>query len=284
MTRFTPGVLEINGKRCLIIADSVSHELPSSGTVLLESIEGFNIFCLAEELITKKAMYRGMPVYGYWQSLYASKCWQPDTGITAYKHGDTGQYIAVDLDEKTATTGEVVDGSAVAVAGEQLDQAQIRWLEISIDQITLPDSPAMTMAEQIAVQEKSNKTLLATVSFAILALIFGLVSGSWYVDREVSLFETRHEALISEVEAARATAERLKKTKLIAVPDQQDILSLLEDLSWVEGIEIPNSKIAAIQLSVPYGSYTDTIYILERHHISYTEQWLSDGHVQVGLQ
>ena len=284
MTQFVPGILEIDGKECLIIADSVSHELPSAGTVLLDRIEGFNIFCLAEELIAKKAMHRGIPVYGYWQSLYATKRWQPDTGIAAYKHGDTGQYVAVDLDEKTATTGEIVDGRAVAVAGEQFDQSQIRWLEITTEEITLPSRPAMTMAEQIAAQEKNNKVLLATAFFAALALIFGLVSGSWYADKETRHREAQHEALIAEVDAAQVVVDGLKQTKLVAAPDQREILSLLEDLSWIEGIEIPNSKINAIQLSVPYQSYTDMIYVLAQHDIPYTERWLSDGRVQVSLR
>ena len=284
MTSFVPGILEIKGKRCLIIADSLSHELPASDTVLLERIDGFNIFCLAEELITKKAMHRGVPVYGYWQTLYAAKQWQPDTGITAYKHGDTGQYVVVDLDEKTAITGEVVDGRAVAVVGEQFDPAQIRWLEIMTEQITLPSRAAMTMAEQISAQEKNNRNLLLTASFWVLALIFGLVLGSWYADKEARHLEAQHEALVSEIEAVQAVVDGLKQTKLIAVPNQQEILSLLEDLSWIEGIEIPNSKINAIQLSVPYQSYTNMIYVLAQHDIPYTERWLSDGRVQVSLQ
>ena len=284
MTAFTPGLLEINGKKCLIIADSLSHELPASGTVLLERVEGFNIFCLAEELIAKKAMYRGVAVYGYWQTLYASKRWQPDTGITAYKHDKIGQYVAIDLEEKIATTGEVVDGCAVAIAGEQLEQAQIRWLEITTDEIILPSRPAMTMAEQVAAQEKNNRAMLATVSLAILALIIGLISGSWYANREARHLEAQREVLTVQIDAAQATVSELKKTKLATAPDQHEILTLLEALSWIEGIEIPNSKIDAIQLSVPYRSYNDAIHILTRHNIRHTEQWLPSGRVQLSLK
>ena len=284
MTTFVPGLLEINGKKCLIVADSLSHELPASGTVLLERVEGFNIFCLAEELVAKKAMYRGVPVYGYWQTLYASNHWKPETGIIAYKHGTIGQYVAIDLDEKIATTGEVVDGRAVATAGEQLRQAQIRWLEITTEEITLPSRPAMTMTEQIAAQEKSNRTVLATVSLAILALILGSVSGSWYVDKEARRFEVHREALTAQIETARATVSELKKTKLATAPDQHELLTLLEALSWIEGIEIPNSEIHAIQLSLPYRSYNDAIYILTQHDIRYTEDWLPDGRVRLSLQ
>ncbi len=284
MTTFAPGLLEINGKKCLIIADSLSHELPASGTVLLERVEGFNIFCLAEELVAKKAMYRSVPVYGYWQTLYASKHWRPETGITAYKHGNIGQYVAIDLDEKTATTGEVVDGCAVATAGEQLQQAQIRWLEIATEDITLPSRPAMTMAEQIAAQEKNNRTILAAVSLAILALIFGLVSGSWYADKEARHLEAHHEALTVQIEEAQTMVSELKKTKLAVAPDQHELLNLLEALSWVEGIEIPNSEIDAIQLSIPYQSYNDAIHILTRHNIRYSEHWLPAGRVQLSLQ
>ncbi len=284
MTTFAPGLLEINGKKCLIIADSLSHELPVSGTVLLERVEGFNIFCLAEELVAKKAMYRGVPVYGYWQTLYASNHWQPETGITAYKHGTIGQYVAIDLDEKIATTGEVVDGCAVATAGEQLQQTQIRWLEITIEEITLPSRPAMTMAEQIAAQEKNNRTVLAAVSLAILALILGSVSGSWYINKEARHFEAHHEALTVQIEEARAMVSELKKTRLATAPDQHELLTLLEDLSWVEGIEVPNSEINAIQLSVPYRSYNDAIHILTRYNIRYAERWLPTGRVRLGLQ
>ncbi len=284
MTIFVPGLLEINGKKCLIVADSLSHELPASGTVLLERVEGFNIFCLAEELVAKKAMYRGVPVYGYWQTLHASNHWQPETGITAYKHGTIGQYVAIDLDEKIATTGEVVDGRAVATAGEQLRQAQIRWLEITTDEITLPSCPAMTMAEQIAAQEKNNRAVLAAVSLAILALLLGSVSGSWYADKETRRIEAHYEALTAQIEVARATVSELKKTKLATAPDQHELLTLLEALSWIEGIEIPNSEMSAIQLSLPYRSYNDAIYILTQHNIRYTENWLPDGRVRLSLQ
>ena len=284
MTAFTPGLLQINGKKCLIIADSLSHELPTSGTVLLERVEGFNIFCLAEELIAKKAMYRGVPVYGYWQTLYASKRWQPDTGITAYKHDNIGQYVTIDLEEKIATTGEVVDGFAVATAGEQLDQAQIRWLEITTEDITLPSRPAMTMAEQVAAQEKNNRAMLATVSLAVLALIFGLISGSWYADREARRLEAHRQVLTAQIDAAQATVSELKKTKLATPPDQHEILMLLEALSWIEGMEIPNSEINAIQLSIPYQSYNDAVHILTRHNIRYSEHWLPSGRVELSLK
>ena len=284
MTAFTPGLLEINGKKCLIIADSLSHELPASGTVLLERVEGFNIFCLAEELIAKKAMYRGVPVYGYWQTLYASKRWQPDTGITAYKHDKVGQYVAIDLEEKIATTGEVVDGYAVAIAGEQLEQAQIRWLEITTKEITLPSRPAMTMAEQVAAQEKNNRAMLAAVSLAVLALVFGLISGSWYANKEARHLDAQREVLTMQIDAAQATVSELKKTKLATAPDQHEILMLLEALSWIEGIEIPNSKINAIQLSVPYRSYNDAVHILKQHNIRHTEHWLPSGRVQLSLK
>ena len=284
MTIFVPGLLEINGKKCLIIADSLSHELPTSGTVLLEQMEGFNIFCLAEELMAKKAEYRGVPVYGYWQTLYASNHWQPETGITAYKHGNIGQYVAIDLDEKIATTGEVVDGRAVATAGEQLHQTQIRWLEIATDRITLPSCPAMTMAEEIAAQEKNNRTILMAISLAILALILGLISGSWYANKEARRLEAHHEALMVQIEEAQTIVSELKRTKLAIVPNQHELLNLLEALSWVEGIEIPNSEINAIQLSLPYRSYNDAINILTQHNVRYHEHWLSTGRVQLSLQ
>lgn len=284
MSSFTPGVIEINGKRCLIIADSVSHELPTSGTVLLEQVEGFTIFCLAEELVKKKAIHRGLPVYGYWQTLYASKLWYPDRGIAAYRHNNGGQYVAVDLDEKTATTGEVVDGVAIAAVGEQLDDKQIRWLEIMLQDITLPNRAAMTVAEQIAKQEKNNRTLLLTVFFALSALIFGWFSGSWFAKLEIRQAEEQRMLLATEVETMRATVAELKKIKLVGIPDQREILSLLESLIWIEGIEVPNSDINAVQLSVPYRSYTDTIYILAQHDIPYTERWLADGRVEINLR
>ena len=284
MTLFVPGVLQIKGKRCLIIADSVSHELPASDTVLLAQAEDFNIFCLASELIEKKALHRGIPVYGYWQTLYASMRWQPDTGIVAYQHNNVGQYVAVDLDEKTATTGEIVDGRAVATAGEQFNEEQIRWLRITTDEIVLPSRAAMTMAEQIATQAQSNRTMLLAGSFIVFALIFGLMSGSWFADRKIKHFETQREALKTEIDTAQIAVVKLKRTRLAVVPDQRKILNLLEELSWIEGIEIPNSKMNAIRLSVPYQSYADTIYVLARHDISYTEQWSSEGHVQVSLQ
>ena len=285
MTSFTPGIVKIKGKQCLIIADSVSHELPSSGTVLLEQVGAFNIFCLAEELVAKKAAHRNMPVYGYWQTLYASKRWQPDTtGISAYKDGPSGQYVAVDLDEKTAITGEVVEGCAVAAAGEQFNQEQIHWLEMTTDEITLPSRAAMTMAEQIAARERKNKTMLLVVSVALLALIGGIISGSWFAELKLEHSKSQHAALTTEIETAQTTIAALKGRRLVTMPNQQAILKLLEALSWVEGIEIPNSKINAIQLSVPYQSYTDMIDILAQHDIPYTEQWLPSGQVQVSLQ
>ncbi|MXX98740.1 MAG: hypothetical protein F4Y58_02370 [Gammaproteobacteria bacterium] len=284
MTLFVPGLLKIKGKRCLILADSVSHELPASGTVLLERVAGFNIFCLAEELVEKKAAHHGIPVYGYWQTLYASKQWQPDSGIAAYRHNNIGQYVAVDSDEKTAITGEVVDGHAVATVGEQFNQEQVCWLEISTADIVLPSQSAMTIAERIARQENNNRTILAMGSFAALALILGVMSGSWFADNTARRLDAQREILIAEVEHAQIALAKLKETKLVAVPNQQDILNLLEALSWVEGIEIENSKMDAIQLSVPYQSYTDMIYVLAQHDIPYTEQWLAEGRVQVSLR
>ncbi|MBC6413458.1 MAG: hypothetical protein GDA45_00765 [Chromatiales bacterium] len=284
MTLFTPGILNIKGKRCLIIADSVGHALPASKTVLLEQVEGFSIFCLTEELIEKKAIYRGVPIYGYWQTLYASKQWRPDNGIFAYKHNHIGQYVAVDLDEKTAVTGEVVDGRAVATVGEQLNTHQIQWLEVNIDDITLPDRSAMTMAEQIATREQKHKTILAAVLFSAVALLFGWLSGSWLTDRNIKQLEVQRQTLSAEIESAQTVVAELKKRKLATMPNQSAILTLLEELSWIEDIEIPNAEIDAIQLSVPYQSYTDMIYVLARHDVPYTEQWLPSGRVQVRLQ
>ena len=285
MTLFTPGIVKIKGKQCLIIADSVSHELPSSGTVLLEQVGAFNIFCLAAELIEKKAAYRNMPVYGYWQTLYASKKWQPDmAGISAYQHDNNGQYVAVDLDEKTAITGEIVNGRAVAVAGEQFNQDQIQWLEVTVDEITLPSRVAMTMAEQIATRERKNKNRLLAASFIVLALIGGIISGSWFAELELKHLKSQRAALMTEIDTVQAAITELKAHKLATVPNQQEILELLEALSWVEGIEIPNSNINTIQLSVPYQSYMDMIYILAQHDIPYTERWLPSGQVQVSLR
>ena len=285
MTPFIPGIVKIKGKQCLIIADSLSHELPSSGTVLLEQAETFNIFCLASELIEKKTAHRNMPVYGYWQTLYASNLWQPNTtGISAYQHDNIGQYVAIDLDEKTAITGEIVDGRAVAVAGEQFNQDQIRWLEVTTDEITLPNHEAMTVAEQIVARERKNKTILLAASFVTLALIGGIISGMWVAEFKLKHSKLLHEDLTTQIETAQTNIARLKEHKLITMPNQQRILKLLEALSWIEGIEIPNSNINAIQLSVPYQSYEDLIYILAQHNIPYTEQWLPSGHVQVSLQ
>ena len=284
MTLFTPGIMNIKGKQCLIIADSVSHVLPTAGTVLLEQIEGFSIFCSTTELIEKKRMHRGVPVYGYWQTLYASKLWHPDNGIVAYKHNNIGQYVAVDLDEKSAVTGEVVDGHAVATVGEHFNSQNIRWLEVTTDEITLPSHSAMTMADQIATRDHKHKTILAKLSLIILALILGWVSGAWFSDRKVKQLEVQRESLTTEIANARMAVDELKKRTLASVPNQSAILNLLEELSWIEDIEIPNSNINAIQLSVPYLSYTDMIYVLARHDIPYTEQWLPSGRVQVDLQ
>jgi len=284
MTQFAPGLLKIKGKRCLIIADSVSHTLPESGVVLLKQTEGLNIFCLAAELAAKKAAHPDIPVYGYWQTLYATQHWRPSSGVVAYRHQHSGQYVAVDSDEKTATTGEVIDGHALAAAGEQLEQQRIKWLEVSVDEITLPSRPAMTMAEQIAAQQQSNKALLLAGFFALLALLAGAFLGAWFGDRETQQSLAQRAALAAEVEAAAATVDKLAKTKLVAIPNQQPLLELLAALSWVEDIDVPNAKIDALQISVPYRSYMDAIYLLAQHDIAYTEHWLAEGRVAFHLQ
>ena len=284
MTLFVPGVLEIKGKQCLIVADSVSHTLPTSGVVLLEQVDGFNIFCLAAELSEKKATYPGLPIYGYWQTLYTSKRWHPNNGVVAYRYNNRGQYVAIDLDEKTAISGEVVDGNAVATVGEHFNQDKIQWIEINTDEIILPNHSVMTMAEQVAKRGESNKTISAIVGCTVFSLIVGLVSGAWFANSKTEDLETQRAVLITELTKARNAFTELKKTKLATIPNQYQILQLVEELSWIDGIEIPNTKINAIQLSVPYQSYIDMIYVLARHDIPYIEQWLPSGRVQVSLQ
>lgn len=284
MNQFVPGITEIQGRQCLIVADAISHALPTEEVVLLDQVGDFNIFCLAEELAKKKAKYENLPIYGYWQTLYRSGHWQPSSGIIAYQHGSGGQYVSVDIDEKNAVTGEVVNGVAIATAGEICDQQTIQWIDLSLTALNLPKNPAMTLTEQLARQGKYRKTLLIASIAIISTLVAGVILGGWIADRETRINKAEFSALNQKIATARVVIEDLSQTRLVAHPNQTAILNLLESLSWVTGLEIPISAVDKIKLSIPYQSYSDLIAVLKHYDVPFEDQWLADGKVVVSLQ
>ena len=284
MSQFVPGVVEVDGRRCLIIADAISHTLADGDVVLLEQIGEFNIFCSAEELAKKKAQHGGLPVYGYWQTLYHSQHWTPESGIVAYRDGASGQYVSVDLDEKSAVTGEVVNGVAIASAGEVCDPQAIRWIDIKLTEISLPKNPAMTLTEQLAQQRQSRRTFLLVGASLVLALIVGAILGGGIAHKEMQVVEAELTKLNNAIAMAQASIKDLSRTRLLEHPKQSAVLNLLESLSWVSGFDIPISAIDDIQLSVPHQSYSHSVEILSHYGVSFDEQWLADGTVVLSLR
>ena len=266
MNKFLPGVLEIQGQKCLIIPDLVSSGLPTDNVILLKNIEIFNICCNKDELINARAQYgSNFLVFGYWQTLYASRQWHPkEMPIAAYQNeSGEGQCVVVDIGDDSAVTYSVSGGKVIA-RGNTLDEENINWLEIPLGVIHLPAEPAMTITEKFAHRGRQKRKAVGTGLFATASLAAGVVLGAWFADLEAQRFQEEISSLQAQVHQVSEEIDRLAQTKRLNNTAQSNLLMFLNDISRINNL-IAELTPAELKFNLPLREEAMFEYILKRH-------------------
>ena len=281
MTQFLPGVVEIGGKRCLVIADVISSQIESGiECVLLATVDQSTyIYCHTQAITEARQAHPGLPVYGYWQTLFENERWTPKDGICAYQneHG-SGQYVQ--RNRTTTTSGEVRGGVAIAMPGETVNADEIEWLDIETTTLKAP-KPAMTWDERAAQKRSSRQQVFLRAGAGVVAAFVGIILGTVGIEATRSSLSAQQEQLEVAIEQANVEVGQLSKTRLLEYPNQQAILRLLGDLSYVDGLDIAQSELDIIRVRVPWQQRAVLIEVLDQHQATYQQQLLPDGFFEV---
>lgn len=219
--------INVNDKEVIFIVDRLADDVEDEAYIVgaPETNDKPRSWINEDELSSLKMEYPGVPIYGLWETLYASGLIDADKDIQIIPLNDNdGIFVSVE-DGKIIETGEYHDRFFLGHAYISFDDAWV--IDPSLDELTLPGKALLTHSE-IWAKTRAKKRY----HFLVRTVVVGLAVATWAVGDYT--FKSFH---ASKLDDYKAKQEQIKKLQvdysnlrakyLLDVVDQELSLSRL---------------------------------------------------------
>ena len=250
MSAYQPGaVVNVCGRRCVILRDAVAHTLPpSDDIVVIDRCDGKMIYCALSVLKRAREQYPRLPAYGFWQILFHSGLVNQSERLQAiYFDQNSGQYLYQE-GSKVAFTGEIRDRKLIATAGYTLADNVIvgnaAAIRCETQRLRLPRTMVLSFEERE--RARVARRVRFASGFAALAIFLGAAllayqnkQRAYDADQKLVL-----DALATRVDDLAAQKMALQETRIEKWPDQRHKLDDLLRLAIVfERFTLPETPL-----------------------------------------
>jgi len=248
MANIANKVVEIEGRRCIVIRDEVSVQKPEAVSQLIDSdlLTGDNQLWVSSEVMDELIKKHGeLPVYGLWQLIVSSGYLNDDYKVFVlpvnesgdgshylYHHNDVWHAGIVYQDELQGLPDTLLEG---------LTDDDVLALDVDPSELVKPAQRVLSVREKIALRNKERKIVQRQIVAAISAMVAVVFGMERYLDFNHKKENIEYELSQTILTSINATIEILKTDRATYRPDQKaDVFPI-----WYLASTLPEDSIEA---------------------------------------
>lgn len=219
-----PGeVIAVGGRRYVLAPDAASRRLPPSShdVAVLGRSDGVFFFTASDALARLRAAHPGLPVYGFWQVMFASRLVDHGHRLQAvcFDRFGNGQYLYREPESESLFIGELRDGMPIPAPGCSFACDTIKILAPACEDLREP--PAETLVAHVARRRPAGRRAWAGVACGALLLAMGGAALNEYARHaEQAERAARYAALGAEVGRLLGRRDALNARRVAVWPAQ----------------------------------------------------------------
>ena len=216
----------------VLIEDLVSDQFPDLKDIVpLSYRDKIAIFCSYKNLCRVREEFPGLPAYGIWQLLFASRYQFTENLYAVYfdTERQNGQFL-LNTDNQFVS-GKIVHGKALDVVNH-IDLQTAKPIELTVDDLNLPDDPALTAEERDRINVRNKKRAILSVTAGAVSAVLIFTAVSLHVDSYYQQHETQKLELLNELEALEIQRDEIVASRIRQWPKQWSTLYPLARLDY----------------------------------------------------
>jgi len=256
MVNIANKVVEIEGRRCIVIRDEVSISATESAGILVDDSllsDNYKLWMSAEVMDELVAKHGSLPVYGLWQVLFTSGYIEGDYKVFVVPTSENGDGHYLYSDGTVIRVGIVFQDELQGLPDEYLTELtddDLLLIDIDDEGLTRPAKRVLSVTEQATLRSKEQKIVRRQIVAGVCSVAAVLFGVERYLDfmhkKEKMEFKSEQVVLTSLNERI----DLLKRDRATFKPDQQaDVFPV-----WYLTTIMPPESMEAVKIVLGDGS------------------------------
>jgi len=227
MVNIANKVVEIEGRRCIVIRDEVSISATESAGILVDQellTDNYKLWMSSEVMDELASKHGGLPIFGLWQVLLSSGYIEGDYKVFVVPTNENGDGHYLYRDNSIWRVGIVFQDELQGLPDEYLTSLtddDILLLEIEVEELSRPAKRVLSITEQATVKSKEQKIVRRQVVAAVCSVAAVLFGVERYLDFMHKKEKMEYESEQTVLTSLNARIQILKTDRATFKPDQQ---------------------------------------------------------------